>query len=107
MSKILLYRWTSKSALVLVLQNHTRVTAELQKSIPVYHSRSLKREFVALFGRCTGTKPAILRSIFRRLTDDQSASENLTTAEVDARVKENGGNRRWRFNLGLKVKNNG
>ena len=71
-----------------MLQNHTRVTAELQKSIPVYHSKSVKRDFVALFGRCTGTKPAILRSIFCRLTGDQSASENFTTAEVDARVKE-------------------
>ena len=70
------------------LQKHTKVTADLQIHIPVYHSRSMKRQFVALYGRCTGTKPVILRYIFRRLTGDQSVSQNLTAAEVDARVAE-------------------
>ena len=70
------------------LQNYTKLAAELQKNIPVYHSRSVKGNFTSLYGRCTGAKPAILRSIFRSLTGDQSAPHDLTTAEVDDRVNE-------------------
>ena len=42
------------------LQNYMRVTVELQSKLPVYISRSIKREFVHTYGRFTGLKPALL-----------------------------------------------
>ena len=64
------------------------ITNVLRKDVPVYHSRSVKRVFISLFGRCTGYKPGILQNIYRRFTGDASASTNATEAEVDKRVAQ-------------------
>ena len=70
------------------LQNDMRVTVELQSKLPVYISRSIKREFVHTYGRFAGLKPALLRSMFVKLTEDQSAAANLSKSEIDDRVRE-------------------
>ena len=68
------------------LNNYTCVTVDLQTKLPVYASLSLKREFILMYGCCTGLKLALLRSMFRKLMRDQSASANLSESEIDERV---------------------
>ena len=70
------------------MSKYSEITNNLKQNIPVYHSGSTKREFISLFGQCTGLKPGLLRNMFRRLTGDQSASTNATEAEIDKRINE-------------------
>ena len=72
----------------IAMSKSLEITNVLRKDVPVYHSRSVKREFISLFGRCTGYKPGILQNIYRRITGDASASTNATEAEVDKRVAQ-------------------
>ena len=65
-----------------------KIRDELKSSIPVYHSKAAKREFVHLFGKLTMIKPAILREIYHRLTGDYSGSTNLAEKEVDQRIAQ-------------------
>ena len=66
-----------------ILSKSLKICDELKSSIPVYHSKAAKREFVHLFGKLTMIKPAILREIYHRLTGDYSGSTNLAEKEVD------------------------
>lgn len=58
----------------------------MEKTLPVYHSRAMKEEFVKSFGRATGYKSAFLCAAYRRLTGDTSAASTTKEAEVDQRV---------------------
>ena len=64
-------------------------TIERAKSdIPVYHTRAMKQALFARFGRVTSSvKPAVLRALYKELTDDHSASSNLHEAEIDERMR--------------------
>lgn len=47
------------------LSDNQRVVARLMPTLPVYHTRAMKREFVNHYGSLmNGTKPYILRSIY-------------------------------------------
>ena len=70
------------------MSKYSEITSNLRSELPVYHSRAAKREFISLFGQCTGLKPGLLRNIYRRLTGDASSSCNATEAEIDKRVKQ-------------------
>ena len=48
----------------------------------------MRREFLLSFGRVTGTKSAVLRKAYRRLTGDKSAADNAATEALDHRIQE-------------------
>ncbi|CAB3991632.1 Hypothetical predicted protein [Paramuricea clavata] len=58
----------------------------MEKTLPVYHSRAMKQEFVKSFGMATGGKSAFLRAAYRRLTGDTSAASTTKEADIDQRV---------------------
>ena len=58
----------------------------MEKTLPVYHSRAMKQEFVKSFGRATCCKSAFLCAAYRRLTGDTSAASTTKEADVDQRV---------------------
>ena len=66
-----------------------RLIEEIKSQIPVFHTRAMKQEFYDLYGRISPqSKPFILRSIYRSLTGDQSASRTTSEEEIDSRVAE-------------------
>ena len=48
----------------------------------------MKRDFMNMFGRVAQIKPALLRSIFKNLTGDQSADANQHKKEIHERLQE-------------------
>ncbi|CAG2252662.1 GATM [Mytilus edulis] len=78
-------QWVSESDL---LTKNMQIACNLRKSLPVYHSRAMRREFLSLFGRTISNKSAFLREAYRRLTGDQSASLTASQTEVDRRISE-------------------
>ncbi|XP_071947398.1 uncharacterized protein [Antedon mediterranea] len=62
------------------------VCKHVRATVPKYHSRSMKREFVQSFGLVANK--AVLRSAYRSLTGDCSSSETLDEAEVDRRLEQ-------------------
>ncbi|CAG2243123.1 unnamed protein product [Mytilus edulis] len=71
-----------------LLTKNMQIACNLRKSLPVYHSRAMRREFLSLFGRTISNKSAFLREAYRRLTGDQSASLTASQTEVDRRISE-------------------
>ena len=60
----------------------------VKKQIPTFHTRTMRRSLMQKYGRVApNIKPAVLRSLYRDLTDDSSAATNQHTAEVDERVR--------------------
>ena len=64
------------------------VRDKLRLTLPKCHTRAMRREFISSFGRVTGTKPAVLREAYRRLTGDASAASSQTEHNVDERLTE-------------------
>lgn len=60
----------------------------IKKELPKYHSQAMRHDFIGSFGRTTGTKVAVLRDAYRRLTGDESTASYLTEAEVDNRIRQ-------------------
>lgn len=59
-----------------------------KEEIPVYHTRAMRRALFEKFGRIAPTmKPAILRGLYRELTNDVCAPSCLSEAEIDERVQ--------------------
>ena len=67
------------------LSENQRVVARLMSTLPVYHTRAMINHYGSLM---SGTKPYILRSIYRELTGDASGSRTYDEAQVDERLKE-------------------
>ena len=66
-----------------------QIVQEIKKEIPVYHTRTMRKEFFSLYGRLSPeSKPYLLRSIYCALTDNSSASRTTPEKEIDARVQE-------------------
>jgi hypothetical protein len=66
-----------------------RIIEEIKKEIPVYHTRAMKKEFFNLYGRFSPeSKPYMLRTMYRALTNDSSASRTTAENEIDERIKE-------------------
>ncbi|CAB4038595.1 Hypothetical predicted protein [Paramuricea clavata] len=64
-----------------------QVVRDIEKDIPMYQTRFARREFCETFGKFSGTPSHILREMFKQLTGDKSASEYLSEAQIDERVK--------------------
>ncbi|VDI23114.1 Hypothetical predicted protein [Mytilus galloprovincialis] len=60
---------------------------KLRKEIPIYSSRQVRKTFIDRYTR-TGLKPAVLRDMYRFLTNDDTASESSLQENVDIRVIE-------------------
>ncbi len=58
----------------------------MENTLPVYHSRAMKQDFVQSLGRGIGCKSAFLRAAYRKLTGDSSAASTTSKAKVDKRV---------------------
>ena len=71
-----------------ILNLSVKVRDDLRQSLPTYHTRAMRREFISSFGAMTGTKSAILREAYRRLTGDAAAPNCLVEKQVDERVRE-------------------
>ena len=52
------------------------VIDSIHSSIPLYHTRSMRKEFCALFGLVCKVSPLMLNEIYRSLTGDASAIPN-------------------------------
>ena len=65
-----------------------RIRDELLPYMPTYHTRAMRREFIASFGRVSGTKSAVLREAYKRLTGDASAATNASEKSVDQRIQD-------------------
>jgi hypothetical protein len=62
-----------------------KVKMKVKELIPKYSSRGMRKDFIDRY-KTAGVKPAILRDIYRYLTDDVSAAESSKQNEVDERV---------------------
>ena len=71
-----------------ILNENMRLASEIRKSLPVYHTRAMRREFLSMFGRQIHGKAGFLREAYRRLTGDSSAGINYTETEVDKKISE-------------------
>lgn len=66
-----------------------RLVEEIRSQIPIYHTRSMRKEFCNMCGRISPkSNPYILQSIYRSLTGDSSAARTTSEEEIDSRVTE-------------------
>ena len=66
-----------------ILNENMKLASQIRQSLPVYHTRAIRREFLSLFGRQISGKAGFLREAYMRLTGDSSASVNCSEAEID------------------------
>ena len=71
-----------------VMDASIKIRDELRESLPSYHTRAMRREFISSFGTMTGTKSAVLREAYRRLTGDAAAPNKMSEHEGDSRLRE-------------------
>lgn len=61
----------------------------VREGLPMFSTRAMRREFINRYTSAGSQyKPAILRDVFRFLTQDSSAAKTSTQSEVDERVCE-------------------
>ena len=71
------------------LTTNQQVIEKLKPSLPVYHTRATRREFINANGRFTAnTNPYILCSIYKSLIGDTSSSRSTDEAAFDQRLKQ-------------------
>ena len=63
-------------------------THEMVKGkVPILHARAMKAALCSRFGRVNpNIKPAVLRALYRELTNDASAPANLHEAKIDEKM---------------------
>ena len=61
---------------------------EVEQAIPKYHTRAQMSEFMAKYKAVTNVGPAMLRNMYRTLTDDAGASQDANNRAVDERIIE-------------------
>lgn len=71
-----------------LISRNIQTRDELSKTLPKYHSRAMKRDFVQSFGAVTSCKPAFLRKAYQMLTGDVSSARTMSEEEIDKRVTE-------------------
>ena len=82
------FLWQANSSEEENLSRSNRFLQEIKDRMPTYHTRALKNHFIRRYGVFTNTTPNyILRDIYRELTNDASASTNLSASELDSRLK--------------------
>ena len=66
-----------------------KIVSKLNDDMPVYHTRTMRQEFVYHYGYfMKGTKPYELRTVYCELTKDCSTSRTFDEQQVDDRIKE-------------------
>ena len=83
-----MWRVSTDASVKEILNSSIDVRDKLRLNLPEFHSRAMRREFISSFGRVTGTKPAILREAYRRLTGDVSAASSQTEQNDDECLRE-------------------
>lgn len=63
-----------------------KVIATIQKNVPKYANRAMRRDFIERYENVPQITPKIMRDMFRTLTEDVSAPDSAQQAEVDERV---------------------
>lgn len=58
----------------------------IHKFIPMYATRAMKKEFFETYQKSAKIQPALLRSVYKFLTDDATAPETTAQSEVDERL---------------------
>ena len=59
-----------------------------KKEIPVFHTRAMRYSLLQKFGRvCSTIKPVVLRALYREISNDSSAPNTLSEAEIDERME--------------------
>ena len=72
-----------------LLATSQKTIEEIKKSLPVFHSRAMRKAMYLKYGRiCPTIKPATLRYLYHDLTGDNSVSANLDEAEIDHRMHQ-------------------
>jgi hypothetical protein len=62
--------------------------SSIRDDLDTYSTRAIRKSFIMRYARVNGLKPAILRDVFRFLTNDSAAAESKNQSEVDDRVAE-------------------
>ncbi|CAG8839508.1 23352_t:CDS:2, partial [Gigaspora margarita] len=71
-----------------MLQKNTSIINNLQTNAPKYHTRAMKIGYLRTCDMLLPkVRPAMLRSIYRMLTGDMSASESLDEKIIDTRIR--------------------
>ena len=71
------------------LPENERVIQSIKGQLPHYHTRSMRQDFINMYGRLTpSTPPYVLRDIYKALTKDQCASCTTNQKEIDMHIKE-------------------
>ena len=84
----LYFMWTvpSEEDVSELLSRSQGVLRKVESTIPVYHTRAMKKQFAHDFDLLAKVEPKVLREMYRHLTGDSSASANLYQTEVDERI---------------------
>ena len=62
-----------------------QLMTDIRKLIPIYATRTMRKDFVNTYAKCPGLKPAIMRNMFRMLGYEHNP-DNQTEAQIDERV---------------------
>lgn len=63
-----------------------RLVKLLESQLPVFHTRQMRRDFYAQYGRLSGMSPAVMRAVYFDLTGDATASTGCSP-DVDQRMR--------------------
>ena len=70
-----------------MLRRNAAVIKDIEKDIPVYHTRCMRRQFQEKVSRLSSSKPAVLCALYHELTGDASCSANSQQKAVDDRLR--------------------
>lgn len=65
----------------------TRIINGIIKSIPVFHTRAMRRAFIDRYELITGLSPTLLSEMYEHLTGDASAAPSKISKDVRIRLK--------------------
>jgi len=87
LSRHFIWKVSKNFAVEDALTTNQQVIEKLKPSLPVYHTRAMRREFINAYGHFTAnTTPYILRSI--SLTGDVYSSRTTDETAIDQRLKQ-------------------
>ncbi|XP_078597452.1 uncharacterized protein LOC144873716 [Branchiostoma floridae x Branchiostoma japonicum] len=64
-----------------------RLMHEVEKNVPVYHTREMHKKFNDRFALITSAKPVVLREMYQFLTNDASVEECQLSKDIRQRLK--------------------
>lgn len=70
------------------ISKNQEVIQKIQKDMPSYHTRAMRRAFIDRTSLICSLKPMHARNVYKSLTGDNSAASHLKEKEVDERVQQ-------------------